>query len=460
MVEYIYFTKMECVSLRSFLFSLLVVFTMLLASCSPAPGQRGNLRSEDLSAVASGVTAADWEEQVGYERMTALVGGILQDWRSQGIEIERFFEDTDVEAEFWTQLVLIYFTEEEGRNSTLLDAMVWMRDNQELLKEQEAKAMAELSEKTESSNPSKSEPQNREHTEENRLIHAINEGDIASVEQLLSDGADPNSADGQGYSALQLAVYNTDQASDMPDPELVKARQTKGLKLVHLLLDAGADPNAGSPDDPVLVTAGMILPEACVPLAEAGADANARDDLGNTVLFYLLDEENVFSEMLKRGANPKLKNDENETVYDKVRKRNATGVAKLLGMELAEQKVTPENPYVEAVFDKVHDGISQDEAIRLFGPDYVQRFDELDGSEVWEYAGTAKGYGKPSADNGSTDEEGILSGKVNVELSIYWNADQTVWYCVAYALGPDNEIYTYYINPGDKKTVGQPLWQG
>lgn len=446
--------------MRSVLISLFIALTMILSSCSLFPEQRGNLQSEDLSAIASGVTAADWEEQVGYDRMTVLVGGILQDWRGQGIEIERFFEDPAVEAEFWTQLVLIYFTEEEGRNSNLLDAMIWMRDNQDLLKEQEAKAAAELSEQTESPESSQIQRQNKGQSEENRLISAIYDGDVATVEQLLSEGEDPNAADEQGGPALHAAVYYADYASDMPDPEIYKERKNRALKLVKLLLNASADPNAGPLDDPVLVIAGRLLPEACVLLAEAGADVNAQDDFGNTVLFYLLDDEKVFSEMLKHGADPKLKNDEGETVYDEVRKKNATGIAKLLGMELAEQKVTPENPHVEAVFDKVHNGISQDEAVRLFGSNYVQRFDELDGSEVWEFAVTDQGYGKPSADDGSTDEEGILSGKVKAELAIYWNADQTAWYCVVYALGADHEIYVYYINPGDKKTVGQPLWRG
>ncbi|RCX13566.1 ankyrin repeat protein [Fontibacillus phaseoli] len=370
--------------MRTLFISVLVTFTLIVTSCSGAPGKEEGLQSEDLSAISTGITAADWEEQVGYDRLRVFVGSILKDWRGQGIEVETFFENDEVEAEFWTEMVLIYFSEEEGRDSTLLDAMKWIRDNQDLIKEQGVAASAEFSASLDpaQSLPSDKQPQNNGNTQ---LVEAINNGDTMAVEQLLSQGADPNTVDEYGNSLLTLAVNRGDYASDVPDPELMKAGRKKALELVKLLLVGGADPNAQTSGQPVLISAGIFLPEACVPLLEAGAEANAKDGLGNTVLYFLLDDEEVFAALLKYGANPDLENNDGKTVYDEVRKQNATAIAKLLNMPLKEQTVTPASPHVASIFEKVHEGINQNEAITLFGPNPVKGEDEMDGSEIWEY---------------------------------------------------------------------------
>ncbi|MEF2966241.1 ankyrin repeat domain-containing protein [Paenibacillus sp. M1] len=450
--------------LRSLFIPLIIALALLLSSCSILQdGQAsGGIQNEDLAAISSGITAYGWEEQVGYDRLRALVGGILEDWRGQGIQVEQFFDDPDVENEFWTQMVLIYFTDEQGQNATLLDAMNWLRDNQSLLKEQSLAAVSEISGSPEASgagntgNTGNTGTAGESATESilnTRLVEAVNLGDVAAAEQLLSQGADPNAADEYGSTLLALAVFHGYSASDMPDADFTKKRRDKGLKLVKLLLAEGADP---SKDPQILVSAGMDLPEACMPLLEAGADVNAQDETGNTALFYLLQEEQIFAELLGRGADPEIANDEGKTVYDVVRENNATGIAKLLGMELAEQTVTPVNPYVEQVFNKLHNGISQSEALKTFGPNPAKGTDDMDGSEIWGYTDKGKGFEPISGDFGTVDVEGIKSGSVKTQLYIYWNEIQTMWYSTVYALGPDNEVYIYYVNPGDEKTIGQP----
>lgn len=443
--------------MRTLLISVFVALTLLVTSCSGISGKEDGLQSDNLSALSSGITAANWEEQVGYDRLRVLVGGILKDWRNQGIEIEAFFENPDVEAEFWTELVLIYFTEEEGRYGNLLDAMNWIRDNQDLIKEQGEAALGDISNNISSTESIHSSGENLELSIDAQLVEAINSGDTKAVEQMLSQGADPNAVDEYGASALQLAIFRGDFPSDMPDPDLINTGQKIALEMVELLLAKGADPNAQSSDQSALIAAGLYLPQACIPLLEAGAEVNATDRLGNTVLFYLLKDEQLFAALLKHGADPDLKNNEGETVYDEIRKQNATGIAKILNMELQEQLVTPVNPYATSVFEKVHKGINQKEAIDLFGTDYIVGEDEMDGSEVWEYVVTAKGYKRPTGDFGSIDFEGLEAGKMKMHLFIHWNEDQSVWYSSVYVLGPEKEVYVYYINPGDQKTVGQPL---
>ena len=58
-----------------------------------------------------------------------------------------------------------------------------------------------------------------------RIIAALNKNDLAALSRALDDGANPNSSDGGGYTALIYAVYNNQ------------------VSCVARLIEAGANPN-------------------------------------------------------------------------------------------------------------------------------------------------------------------------------------------------------------------------
>ncbi|MEA2196345.1 MAG: hypothetical protein QOJ25_396 [Solirubrobacteraceae bacterium] len=90
------------------------------------------------------------------------------------------------------------------------------------------------------------------------LVRAARVGDAQSTAQLLEDGVDPDSADEDGYSALEAAC----DASTAP--------------IVRSLLDAGADVDAGSAGNtPLMRAAAHGSTEIVEMLLAAGADIHA-----------------------------------------------------------------------------------------------------------------------------------------------------------------------------------------
>ena len=111
-----------------------------------------------------------------------------------------------------------------------------------------------------------------------RLRSAINRGDLEALESALRAGADPESRNPQGLSALMMAA-------------------SRGhVELVHALVTAGADPNRAVRVSHPLTSGVTALMAACtdssgavepvLALLELGADPALADSEGRTALDY------------------------------------------------------------------------------------------------------------------------------------------------------------------------------
>ncbi|WP_256758124.1 DUF2628 domain-containing protein [Cohnella sp. WQ 127256] len=86
------------------------------------------IRDDGLSDYARGITGANWEDQVGYDRLFVFVNRILSDWREQGADLELLGNNRSAESELWTQMVIEYFHEPGYEDHTLIDAMEWVAE--------------------------------------------------------------------------------------------------------------------------------------------------------------------------------------------------------------------------------------------------------------------------------------------------------------------------------------------
>ncbi|MDE0105360.1 MAG: ankyrin repeat domain-containing protein [Bryobacterales bacterium] len=157
--------------------------------------------------------------------------------------------------------------------------------------------------------------------------------DVAAVEQLLAEGADPNETELYGWGPLHFAVplAGLEVVSALlaagADPE---ARTVSGATALHLgasqatvsvvsaLLSGGADPNAreGEAGESALHYAAELQEEGLLPvvtsLLDAGADPGSSNNYGNTPLHRALVNPAVtipvVRALLDAGADPMARN--------------------------------------------------------------------------------------------------------------------------------------------------------
>jgi ankyrin repeat protein len=129
-------------------------------------------------------------------------------------------------------------------------------------------------------------------TGNNRLILAAMDGDSKTVERCLADGADPNTVDVTGYSAVTWAARSGNDAT------------------VEVLLRAGADPRSMTQTGltPLAVAAGSGCTSTMRVLLSHGADPNYYNRRAGSPLFHsiLHDEEAAAALLLHHGADPNL----------------------------------------------------------------------------------------------------------------------------------------------------------
>jgi ankyrin repeat protein len=132
------------------------------------------------------------------------------------------------------------------------------------------------------------------------LFQAIRDGYTDFVEELLSSGADPKFTSISADTSLMTAAWNNNSkiskkllALGVPvdarnhggETALIYASQT-GLdgKMVKLLLDAGADPNAETEDKATALMSAAMSGNVLVieQLLKAGADPAVHDKFGHT----------------------------------------------------------------------------------------------------------------------------------------------------------------------------------
>lgn len=118
------------------------------------------------------------------------------------------------------------------------------------------------------------------------LANAVAEADVPDVERLLADGASPHHQDTAWKRGMvELAVLGAGFGERDND----RRRPVERAALVRLLVARGAPLEATSTIDPrrssVLHSAARLdLPEAAQALIDAGADVNAQDANGCSVL--------------------------------------------------------------------------------------------------------------------------------------------------------------------------------
>ncbi len=154
------------------------------------------------------------------------------------------------------------------------------------------------------------------------LFEAAAAGDTARVRDIVGpDKAQANAVAPDGYSALGLAAF------------------FKRRDVVRYLLEAGADSRPASRQggftplhSAVATDAGSVDIEIVRMLLEKGADPNAKAQYGSTPLHTVgfTGDRASLDLLLKRGADPVIRNNDGKTAADIARDRGHQDIADLL----------------------------------------------------------------------------------------------------------------------------------
>lgn len=160
------------------------------------------------------------------------------------------------------------------------------------------------------------------------LMGAAAKGDAAVALQALEGGADPDTADRDGWTPLMYAAANGRTAiaalllANGADPNRANGDKATALllavagghaEIARALIESGADPNAGGPPGPLDVAAGRKDAETVRLLAAAGAHVDAKSANGTTPLMRAIraGDTDTVSALLESGADPNARADEN-----------------------------------------------------------------------------------------------------------------------------------------------------
>ncbi|MDX1649018.1 MAG: ankyrin repeat domain-containing protein [Myxococcota bacterium] len=174
-------------------------------------------------------------------------------------------------------------------------------------------------------------------TLEQRFLHAVRQGDRATVERLLAEGVSVEAEDALGRSALLLAVRDAgslelarflhargaavDDADKSGRTALSWAAGAGRLDLVGWLLAEGAA--SDRPDHqgrtPLFHAVARDRPEVVRRLLEAGADADVRDQFGDTPLMVACAKglDAMARLLLSHGADPSVRDQEGRTAAER-----------------------------------------------------------------------------------------------------------------------------------------------
>lgn len=143
------------------------------------------------------------------------------------------------------------------------------------------------------------------------LHWAASKGNKQMVELMLVHGARINAKDQSGRTPLRLAIdYNHED-------------------IAKLLIAKGADMNIQNPNGAPLIH-GTRDKEMLESLLSQGANANAKDSQGNSLLWYVCYDSNLTELLLRHGADINIKNSQGRTALHLVARFARDNVAEWL----------------------------------------------------------------------------------------------------------------------------------
>lgn len=165
------------------------------------------------------------------------------------------------------------------------------------------------------------------------------------MRKLLEKGADINSRNREGKTALFLSVINlhyrlcklllkhganVNVADNSGNTPLIRAVQTQRLKYAQILLAYGADPNLALPNHstPLHIAAKKQNPSMLKLLLKNGALANTQNDLGGTPLMWAINNRTHEAnhkeviQLLSANSDAKLRDHNGKTAWDLAKEKN------------------------------------------------------------------------------------------------------------------------------------------
>jgi ankyrin repeat protein len=150
----------------------------------------------------------------------------------------------------------------------------------------------------------------RNHQGQTMLMLAAASGVVTAVDQILKDHPDVNAQDKNGRTALMAAVNgNHDRANS---PEIDRAW------VVRILLEAGADPNTRDEDGNTALIDATEDSNAVLVLLQGGANINAQNKAGQTALINCANPA-VASVLLANHADSSIRDADGKTALDLAR---------------------------------------------------------------------------------------------------------------------------------------------
>ncbi len=166
-----------------------------------------------------------------------------------------------------------------------------------------------------------------------KLAEAVRDGNEKNIKELVTQGIDPNAIGDRDTSLLFWAMLNQSKRGfkallnagadpTIPDKNgrtmLHIAAAINTPEYLAILLDYGMDPNIKNTEGgetPLFDAVGEQSHLQFDRLIDAGADINAQDIMGDSVLHHAASTRNTSSviKLLEMGANPNIKNNQGKT---------------------------------------------------------------------------------------------------------------------------------------------------
>jgi ankyrin repeat protein len=168
---------------------------------------------------------------------------------------------------------------------------------------------------------------NKTNINNNSIFLAVEEGNIALIESLLSEGADINQVNNKGGSPLFLAVAKNKR------------------EITEYLLDRGANVNKINTNGitPLFLAVNKKHEKIAISLLDHGANVNQTFSNGETLLCWVVDKGDIiFAKMLvEKGADVNQLTKNGQTLLSLAKTKGHTALAEFLFISSKENQLTP-----------------------------------------------------------------------------------------------------------------------